>query len=218
MHIHDVTALEGFTVKILCGNFWNRKLTHRPALHLTHLLLHVGFASQTEYTQPYSLSQAVTIVLSIRQATFCYYRLLSSIRNEGTPVFLLHISDLPSSLSENIKEKSWLHKAHNYLEWECQKSACLISVYIDPSNRCLPLVCSLCIVYLSIVVDLNCWTTWPLKLGPIGHPKVLVSSCQPALRKNPEAWSRQVCDPTSLLFWHVWHSSSVSALFIQSCV
>jgi len=70
MHIHDVTALEGFTVKILCGNFWNRELTHRPALHLTHLLLHVGFASQTEYTQPYSLSQAVTIVLSIRQATF----------------------------------------------------------------------------------------------------------------------------------------------------
>lgn len=104
-------------------------VTHRPALHLTHLLLHVGCAPQTEHThktyQPYPLSQAVIVALRTRQATFVTadFFLPWGIREPW--VFLLHIQDFPHRLFENLNEKSWLHKTHNYLEWEGQKSAFL---------------------------------------------------------------------------------------------
>jgi hypothetical protein len=91
VHVHDVSALDRFTVKIWCGTLWNG-VTHRPTLHFTHCSCWFCSMNRTHTTyQPYPLSQAVTIVLNTKQIHFYYYRPLSSIRNEGTQVFLLHI-------------------------------------------------------------------------------------------------------------------------------
>lgn len=88
----------------------------------------------TPYTLPTSCwlcttnrthTQNISTLPSFPGSNCCYCKLLSSMRNRGTRVFLLHIQDFPRRLFENLNEKSWLHKTHNYLEWEGQKSAFL---------------------------------------------------------------------------------------------
>lgn len=185
MHVHDVSALEGFTVKILCGNFWNRELTPRPALHLTQLLLHVGFASQTEHTPQINLtlSQAVTIVLSTRQATFVTtdFFLPSGMREHQFFCYIYQISHQVylKILMRNLDSTRLTTIQNGKVKNQLVLFHCTL---IHPIGVCHSI--SLIGMQYAHYVSFNSgWLEfldylWPLKLGPIGHLKVLLSSCQ----------------------------------------
>lgn len=121
MRVHDVCSGRVHGENIVWQSL-KQGVTHRRALNHTHyvllVLLHENNTHSISTLCSFSGSNHCSQYKAIH---FCYCTPLSSIRNEGTQVFLLHIWAFLPSIFENLTEKSWLCKTHNCSEWESQK-------------------------------------------------------------------------------------------------